>query len=868
MLEIRGGHYSSTASRYGKKAMSIQIINYYLLALLLSSIMCLVLALRAWTRRKIIGSRQIAVTMIGAAIWSFGYFLEMIAPTAGEKNIWFEWQYLGIALVTWGWLAFALEYSGHHGLWSQSLKLAVGILFAVFQVLAFSNAYHHFVWRSAAEPVPQQPGPLAFEVEMGFTLHSIFSYSVMLLAFIILLRAYWRARSIYRSQYRLLIIATFLPLFTNLVYSMGTKDEINLSPALFSLSSIAIMWGIFNHRLLNIAPIARSIIMENIKDAVLTVDMQGRIIDMNANFERLLNRPLDDVIGKQLENVLAHWPECVRYHPYADSITEEVSLPLMSGERQEFELHISSVIDSGKPLGRVIMLRNITGRRRAERAVMEERNLLRTLIDNLPHSIYVKDKQSRFLLNNIASIRANGAETQEDLEGKSDFDLLPESRAKEWREQEKELFRTGKPVTNYETYTGNIIPKERWLSVTKVPLYDTEGEDIIGLVGINYDVTEIKRAESQIRETAGLLRATLEAVNEGIIVFDGEGRVICYNQNFLDLWKLPYEWPDIPDFNQRFQMLASRVQYPEKFVERGRELRENLDTHEHDLIEFIDGRIIERFSRPYRINDQTVGRLCGYRDVTERLNDQRERERLIESLDAFAHTVAHDLKSILGLIRLSAEDLQMNFNSLSAKDALFDLGVVINNSHKASHIIDSLLLLASVPQMDQITLTLLKMDQVIQAAKSRLQHEMKENRVIFAQPSEWPQALGYAPWVEEVWYNYISNAIKYGGDPPRIELGADILPDNRVRYWVRDNGAGLTGDQKKQLFRPFQRLEQVWNKEGQGLGLSVVKRVIEKLGGEVGVESTPGEGSTFSFTLWGKSGEAIRVDRGFFEDVP
>ncbi len=848
--------------------MSIQIITYYLLALLLSSIMCLVLALRAWARRKITGSRQIAVTMIGAAIWSFGYLLELIAPTAGEKNLWFEWQYLGIALVTWGWLAFALEYSGHHGLWSQSLKLAAGILFAVFQMLAFSNAYHHFMWRNAAEPVPQQPGPLAFEVEMGFTLHSIFSYGIMLLAFIILLWAYWRAQSVYRSQYRLLLIATFLPMFTNIVYSIGTKNEINLSPALFSLSSIAIMWGIFNHRLLNIAPIARSIIMENIKDAILTVDMQGRIIDMNANFERLLNRPLDDVIGKQLENVLAHWPESVRYHPHAESVTKEVSLPLPTGECQNFELHTSSVIDSGKPLGRIIMLRNITGRRRAERAVMEERNLLRTLIDNLPHSIYVKDKQSRFLLNNVESLRASAARNQEELEGKTDFDILPESVAARIYEQEKKLLQTGEAIINHEFYTGGLFPEERWLSVTKVPLYDAEGEDIIGLVGINYDVTEIKRAESQIRETAGLLRATLEAVNEGIIVFDGEGRVICYNKNFLDVWKLPSEWPDISDTNERFKMLSSRVLHPEKFVERGRELRENLETHERDLIEFIDGRIIERFSRPYLINEKTVGRLCGYRDVTERLNDQRERERLIESLDAFAHTVAHDLKSILGLIRLSAEDLQMNFNSLSAKDALFDLGVVVNNSHKASHIIDSLLLLASVPQMDQITLTLLDMDQVIQAAKSRLQHEMKENRVIFAQPSTWPRALGYAPWVEEVWYNYISNAIKYGGDPPRIELGADILPDNRVRYWVRDNGVGLTGDQKTQLFRPFQRLEQVWNKEGQGLGLSVVKRVIEKLGGEVGVESTPGQGSTFSFTLWGQSGEQNRMDRDFFEDVP
>jgi len=122
-------------------------------------------------------------------------------------------------------------------------------------------------------------------------------------------------------------------------------------------------------------------------------------------------------------------------------------------------------------------------------------------------------------------------------------------------------------------------------------------------------------------------------------------------------------------------------------------------------------------------------------------------------------------------------------------------------------------------------------------------------------------ALGYMPWVEEIWVNYLSNAIKYGGRPPRLELGADPLPNpppqageglggGMIRFWVRDHGAGLTPEDQARLFTPFTRLDQVRVK-GHGLGLSIVRRIVEKLGGQVGVESQVGQGSTFSFTLPG-----------------
>jgi signal transduction histidine kinase len=114
-------------------------------------------------------------------------------------------------------------------------------------------------------------------------------------------------------------------------------------------------------------------------------------------------------------------------------------------------------------------------------------------------------------------------------------------------------------------------------------------------------------------------------------------------------------------------------------------------------------------------------------------------------------------------------------------------------------------------------------------------------------PQSWPQALGYAPWVGEVWLNLLSNALKYGGSPPRLELvGA---PDGtHVRFSVRDNGQPLSEDERRAVFTPFTRLHRE-RAAGHGLGLATVQRIVSKFGGTVGVTVGSQEGNEFYFTL-------------------
>jgi PAS domain S-box-containing protein len=244
-------------------------------------------------------------------------------------------------------------------------------------------------------------------------------------------------------------------------------------------------------------------------------------------------------------------------------------------------------------------------------------------------------------------------------------------------------------------------------------------------------------------------------------------------------------------------------------------------------------------------------------EIAERMQaEQTLRQYTIElearnaELDAFAHTVAHDLKHPVTSVLGYAEILKRKSDTLAPEVLSEFLDIIVNNSRKMASIIDELLLLANVRSMKEIEMQPLEMADIVDEAKGRLLSLIEERQGQFTVPPSWPLALGYAPWIEAVWTNYMSNALKYGGDPPDVSLGATVLDEEWVKYWVQDNGPGLTAQEQARLFTPFERLHHV-RIEGRGLGLSIVQRIVKKLGGQVGVESdgVPGHGSCFYFIL-------------------
>ena len=225
------------------------------------------------------------------------------------------------------------------------------------------------------------------------------------------------------------------------------------------------------------------------------------------------------------------------------------------------------------------------------------------------------------------------------------------------------------------------------------------------------------------------------------------------------------------------------------------------------------------------------------------------REKLIEDLDSFAHTVAHDLKNTLGTIVSSIEALEDVENTGNEKYTARLASLIKNSASKSMRITQELLILARSSHIE-IEKSDLDMKSIFSEATSQIEDLIRNKDVKIHLPENWLTAKGYAPWIEEVWVNYISNAIKYGGTPPRIKVGSEILENNMVKFWIKDNGRGLSEEEQSQLFRKYVRLEPE-RIDGHGLGLTIVKRIVNKLDGKVGVESqgVDSEGSVFYFTL-------------------
>jgi two-component system, sensor histidine kinase and response regulator len=230
-----------------------------------------------------------------------------------------------------------------------------------------------------------------------------------------------------------------------------------------------------------------------------------------------------------------------------------------------------------------------------------------------------------------------------------------------------------------------------------------------------------------------------------------------------------------------------------------------------------------------------------------------ELEKHNQELDSYARMVAHDLKNPLAAI--------YNFTNLLLEETT--LGQPLESNHlkalqftekaaqKTINLVNALALLAGVSSAkEKVVFSPLNMYEIVQeVVQQHFIREIKAYQAHIEMPQSFPTVRGYGPWIEEVWMNYISNGLKYGGQPPHLQLGADKINDGMIQFWVHDNGRGISPENQAQLFKPFTRLNHHTSRDGHGLGLSIVRQIVEKQGGQVGVESVVNQGSRFSFTL-------------------
>ncbi len=233
-------------------------------------------------------------------------------------------------------------------------------------------------------------------------------------------------------------------------------------------------------------------------------------------------------------------------------------------------------------------------------------------------------------------------------------------------------------------------------------------------------------------------------------------------------------------------------------------------------------------------------------DISTRKKAENELQDLIKELDSFAHTVAHDLTSILSMV-IGYSNLLIYKPDLTDEKKVQFLDIIDQSANKMNKIIHELLLLATLKK-DEVEYSTINMDENVREAIKRFDSIIIEKSAIIKIPDHLIPAIGYAQWIEEVWYNYFSNALKYGGKPPLIEVGCEEAENNYIKYWVKDNGEGILPEDLENIFKSTEEVK-VKRIDGLGLGLPIVDRIMKKLNGYVEVESEFGKGSTFSFYL-------------------
>ena len=266
-------------------------------------------------------------------------------------------------------------------------------------------------------------------------------------------------------------------------------------------------------------------------------------------------------------------------------------------------------------------------------------------------------------------------------------------------------------------------------------------------------------------------------------------------------------------------------------LEKRRAIEVELVKHRERLEELVKERTAELTAKTYQLELQS-----------------KELETQNHELDAYAHSVAHDLKTPLTTIVGVSGLMQAGGITLSPEQTRESSAIINRTAKKMNAIIDALLLLASVRRNGDITPTIIDVRELTEEARQRLEPMLKQYNAVVELTGEWHKALGYSQWVEEVWVNYLSNAIKYGGASPRIQIGCMTTPNKMIKYWVRDHGEGIAIERRPELFLQFSRLDQR-SSDGHGLGLSIVKRIINRLNGDVGYEDAENGGSIFWFTL-------------------
>ncbi len=875
--------------------MSLLVLQFhpYALALLMGALLLLLVAAGLWRQRSAPADAPFLILILVQVLWLIAYALELASTSPEAVLTWYRVKFVAVFTLPTLWCVFVLAYARRTA-WLRLPRLALLLAFAALSLLlTLTNDAHGLIWRSLSA-VPQPPGFTVLRV-LGpwLFLYVAHSLALVLVAAGVLVDLYRGASRTTRQRILLLLAAWVLPALAMLARLPGLPSArgLDLTPVALLLGTLLIALNTIGLGLFGPPAAACDWILASMTDGVIVLDAQNQITSINPAASALVQPLTLHSIGQSIDYVFKGMPEFLDRYRNTRNLHTEIMLPTGDGGAHHFELRISPLEQDGALAGRVIVLRDITQRVEAG----SQLRILSRAVEQSGSTIFITDDRGVIEYVNPAFTAVTGY-TGAEARGKTPR-LVRSDRA---------------PQEVYDHLWARLLAGEEWRGVFQnrkkngdlywaqsviSPVLNTRGE-VTHYVAIQDDITEQRETAEQERQQrllAEALRDNAEAMNSTLnldevlghllgnagravfapydyaaILMVEEGEVRVAHTHASPAYAGPegaaLPFPPLEAAPTLLQVLESGATlfipdtqtFPGGVDLPGAEWVRSLAAVPIRLEDDVIGLLALIARAPHVFDAGTVERLSAFtnqaavaiRNAQSFATIQRyahEVEARNRELDAFSHTVAHDLRSplalVLGYLNLAQEDAEASPLLQSF------IGEASRAATKMNDMIENLLLLAQLRNAQEV-LRQEDLRVLAVAAAERFQMEITERGIDLSIAPDFPPVIGYGPWIEEVLANLISNAIKYIGQDnpaPCIQVRA-VRSGGMVRCEVQDNGLGIAPENQAKLFEMFSRFH-TGEARGFGIGLSIVLRIVDKLGGKVGVESAPGRGSTFWFTL-------------------
>jgi len=482
---------------------------------------------------------------------------------------------------------------------------------------------------------------------------------------------------------------------------------------------------------------------------------------------------------------------------------------------------------------------------------------IQAVIDTLPVSLYIKDKDSRFLMANQATVNRHQMTRYKDIIGKTDFDLMDESMAQHHAELEKSLLLGERSVLNYEVYR-NDDENASCALITKSPIFDAEG-NIIGLIGMNQDITQRYRAQQKLQDERNLLQTIIDNIQDKVYVKNREGRFTMANASMLR---------QQAKYGITLDELIGKTDYdfmnPERAEVMFREEQEIMNSGEpilnQELLtpDHLTGRgdlwfLVSKV--PIKGDSGEIIGLVGVnRDITSRkIAQQRELEVQVEReksrfLQSFINDSSHEFRTPLSVIR-TATYLLSKVNDPSQYPKYIDQ--IKSQTERIENLIDDLNLMISLDSSPIIQKRAFKFSNTMHFLKDYARHHQLKHTdftVTFDCDPNISTYFGDESLLDLALQRILDNALRYSSEDGKVIVRARSQADNIV-VTIEDDGIGMSDDTIQLIFQRFFRADPSRTISGFGLGLPIARSIIALHNGTITVNSTPETGSVFTITL-------------------